>query len=248
MTGKIVVARSREGNAEVQSRLSKLGIASVGVETIVFGEPTDRTAVDDAIKEMHDYDWVVFTSPRGVAAFAKRSKELAVKVNPTKPRMAAIGSKTADALAANGLRADFVPDVFLASALAEGIPSEFGKRVLLLRADIGEESLASDLEGRGFEVTDIAIYRTRHAPGVEKPGHLSNARIVIFASPSEVRGFKDRVDQEAFAAVASKSTAVCIGPVTAEAARAEGFRNVVSSEVHTVDGLVEKVREVATCA
>lgn len=56
MTGKIVVARSREGNAEVQSRLSKLGIASVGVETIVFGEPTDRTAVDDAIKEMHDYD------------------------------------------------------------------------------------------------------------------------------------------------------------------------------------------------
>ncbi len=115
--------------------------------------------------------------------------------------------------------------------------------MLLLRADIGEASLVATLRRRGFEVTDLAIYRTIEVPGLADPDSLEGAGLVVFASPSEVRGFRGRLRKAEFDKLATGATAACIGPVTAEAARASGFRSVCYPEEHTIGGLVEKVRE-----
>lgn len=239
----VIVARSKEGNRELQARLSQLGIPAAAVDTIMFREPTDWSRVDGAIGEIDRFDWVAFTSPRAVAAFDERLERLALQVKRPRPRLAAVGAKTAAVLREHGFEADFVPKRYLTSALGEGLPTEHGRRVLLLRTDIGEKRLVASLARRGFDVTDIAIYRTRTVPGRVDAEGVRDARLVVFASPSEVKGFKNRLSSAAFRRVAGRAKAACIGPVTAGAARAAGFKSVVSTEDHTLDALVDKVGE-----
>ncbi len=241
---RVVVARSKEGNNELIGKLDKLGIHAVGVETIAFREPADWTEVDEAVKGIDEYDWVAFTSPRAVGAFLSRLSNLGLAIAHPRPRIAAVGSKTATELEKAGLTVDFVPKRFLTSELAKGLPAAPGSHVLLLRADIGDKALSAVMEKRGIKVTDLAIYQTVSVVGTVDPWKLKGAALVVFASPSEVRGFKGRVPQEFFASMSEEATAVCIGPVTAKEAKAVGFRAVETSSEHTVDALGEKVEEV----
>lgn len=239
----VIVARSQEGNRDLQERLSQLGISSAAVDTIKFEEPADWSEVDEAMMEIGGFDWVAFTSPRAVTAFAARLERLGVRVNGRKPRVAAVGAKTEAVLRAQGLEVDFVPKKYLTSALGEGLPQGLGKKVLLLRTDIGEKGLVESLARRGFEVRDLAIYYTRPVVGRVDLEGVRDARLVVFASPSEVNGFKNRLTPAAFRRVAGQATAACIGPVTAGTARDVGFKSVVSAQNHTIEALVDKIGE-----
>ena len=61
------------------------------------------------------------------------------------------------------------------------------------------------------------------------------ADAVTFTSGSSVAGFETLVPDHRLHDCA---VAVCIGPVTADAAAAAGWRNVVTATVSTVDGLI----------
>jgi uroporphyrinogen-III synthase len=239
----VVSARSKKGNREVESRLGKLGIRAVGVETIRFLPPADWGEVDAALKSIERFDWVVFTSPRAVKAFVERVDKLGVTLVGHRPKIAAVGSATADSLRRSRLEADFVPGEYLTSALGDALPGRRGARVLLLRADIADGGLADSLVGRGFETTDLAIYGTRSVAGRVSRRDVNEGDVVVFASPSEVRGFSERVPPGAFRTLAARAAAACIGPVTARAARSAGFKTVIEPKVHTMDALVERIRE-----
>jgi uroporphyrinogen III methyltransferase / synthase len=247
-SAQVVVARTEEGNKELLERLVDLGIDAMEIETIAFQDPSDWTEVDRAIWSIGDYDWVVFTSPRAVRAYLLRTHHFGHRIRRPSPRFAAVGPKTASILEQAGLVVDFVPQKFLTAALARGLPSEFGKRVVLFRADIATKELPDVLVRRGFEVTDLAIYSTRMVPGAVNPRRLSGARLVVFASPSEVRGFKSKVPPKIFVQLTQRALALCIGPVTADEARVAGFRKVASPSEHTLDALVRKVREAVSIA
>jgi uroporphyrinogen-III synthase len=244
----VVVARSKEGNEELSARLKELDLLPLAVETIVFLPPKDWTEVDRALRQLDAFDWIAFTSPRAVDVFVKRLDALGVGPRLRGPRFAAVGSKTGSRLKAAGFKADFVPTRYLTSALGEGLPEGQGRRVLLLRADIGEKALVTTLRKRGFEVVDLALYQTRSVVRKINPRRLEGVDIVVFASPSEVRGFVDRIDPGTLSQLREKVTAACIGPVTARAAVQAGFRSVIAPEEHTVDALVDEVGRFRTHA
>jgi uroporphyrinogen III methyltransferase/synthase len=239
----VVVARSREGNAELRDLLAISGVEAACVETIRFEPPEDWSAVDNAVTGIERFDWVVLTSPRAAAVLGERLRRLGGKTKLSK--FAAVGPKTAAGLRKVGLEASFVPDRYLTSRLGETLPLGRGKRVLLFRADIGDKALVETLEERGFEVSEVAAYRTVHEGG-EVDDAVEEADLVAFASPSEVRGFGSRLGPEKMEKVTGRATAVCIGPVTASAARSAGFGSVVSVGLHTIDALAEKIAELAT--
>jgi uroporphyrinogen-III synthase len=240
---EVVVARSKEGNEELQRMLSSRGIGAAAVETIRLEDPEGWNLVDQAIDRISSFDWVAFTSPRGVAAFAGRLKALGIRAEGLGPKFAAVGTKTAAALRGTGVEVHYIPPEFLTSALGEGLPGEAGSRVLLLRADIGDKGLVASLVRRGFEVDDVVAYRTRLVPGRVEPDIVRSTRIVAFASPSEVEGFCRRIDGAEFGDLAARATAVCIGPVTARAAERAGFRKISHAKVHTLEALVDKIGE-----
>src|SRR5208282_1681848 len=52
-----------------EHRLAELGADVLESPTIKITGPTDRSVIVDALLELNSYDWLVFTSANGVAAF-----------------------------------------------------------------------------------------------------------------------------------------------------------------------------------
>ena len=75
-------------------------------------------------------------------------------------KVAAIGPGTAAALAAGNIRADLVPERFVAEALARRAARPGPGRVLLARAEVARDVLPDGLRARGWEVDVVDAYRT----------------------------------------------------------------------------------------
>jgi uroporphyrinogen-III synthase len=244
---QVLLARSKEGNRELARKLNGIGLRAMTLSTLSFQEPVDWTTVDLQLRKLDSFDWLVFTSPTGVRFFARRLKELRLGFPPgARPRVAAVGEKTAERLLEEGFRVDFIPTRYLTSALASQMPSRSGRRVLLLRADIANKELVTTLRRRGFNVTDIAVYHTRVFRGPSRGAdRFKDADVVVFASPSEVQGFLAKVPASVATSVQATAIAACIGPVTASAARQAGFLKIVTPSKQTIDALLQEIRRLA---
>lgn len=238
---RVVITRSKEGNEELALRLGRMGLQAVPIDTMSFSPPYDWSGIDGSLRRLKDFDWLVFTSATGAEFFARRASELSITLPwRGRPAVAAVGEKTGAALRGVGVKVGFVPSEYLAEKLADELPSNRGKDVLLLRADIANPAMTKVLAKRGFRVEEHAIYRTRLSKEGAEPD-LGGAGAIIFASPSAVEGFCSGVDPKTLAQ-AREMLALCIGPVTAKAARGRGFNRISMPRVHTFEGVLEELR------
>jgi uroporphyrinogen III methyltransferase / synthase len=152
--------------------------------------------------------------------------------------VAAIGPGTARALAEHGIRADIVPERFVAEALVEALEpvAVAGRRVLVARAAEARDVLPDALRGRGAEVDVVALYETvREEAEPEAVEAAQGADYVTFTSSSTVRNLSEALGDR----FPTAARIVSIGPITSEAARTAGLEVAVEAERHDVDGLVE---------
>ena len=246
MTGpgrpRVMIARSFDGNGELSPRLRAMGMTPVPISTVEFLEPSDWSEVDKALAHIDGFDWVGLTSPRGAALFARRMRELGVRPAKTFPRIAGVGEMTADAIKREGFEVGFVPSEFTTAALGRQLPARLGRKVLLLRAEKAGQEILATLRRRGFSVTSIPIYRTRTIRRRYRGTRLGDTRAVLLGSPSEVEGLVKRLNPGVLDTLRTKALAICIGPVTGQAARKAGFEHVVMPRVHTFDALLMEAR------
>ena len=155
--------------------------------------------------------------------------------------LAAIGPGTARALAAHGLRPDYVPEVYDASHLGEGLPAT-GK-VLALRAEEGSPALTEGLARRNIACDDVASYRTVYdnprSQQLRAAVEGTEGLLVTFTSASTVKGFVSSVGEDANF---SRMVGMCIGAQTAAEAQKYGIPVRVAREA-TMDALVELITE-----
>jgi uroporphyrinogen-III synthase len=238
----VVITRSKKGNMELGKRLRRLGFKPIAVDTISLLPPKDWSLVDEALKELHSYDWLVFTSVTGVEFFGLRMKKLSLQVPwEGRPSVAAIGESTARALSKLGISVSFTPSRYLTQKLAAELPRTPGKRVLSLRAVVSDPLMSERLRTRGFDVTELPIYRTEHAGGGVRR-RLEDADLIVFASPSAVKGFSRKIaGTSGKLEKLRKIRVACIGPVTATAAREYGFKRIVMPESQTFDSLLREI-------
>src|SRR5918997_465970 len=161
---RVVVTRARAQAGELSGRLEALGAEVREFPTIELRPPEHFGPLDDAIRHLDTFDWLVFTSVNGVDAFLGRLGHhgLDLRAVPRGAKVAAIGPATAEALGRVGLRVDVVPEEFRAEALIEAIRdgSIAGKRVLIPRAKVAREVLPEKLREAGAEVVVPAAYET----------------------------------------------------------------------------------------
>ncbi|MDQ1465674.1 MAG: uroporphyrinogen methyltransferase / synthase [Actinomycetota bacterium] len=240
---RVVVTRAREQASGLRARLVELGAEVVELPTIEV-TPLEFEVPELAGRDgLAGYGWVVLTSANGVDAFFTRglhprgldARALAgVKV-------AAIGPGTAAALERFGVRADLVPERFVAEALVAafpppGVPRE---RVLLARAEQARDVLPVGLTDRGYDVDIVPVYRT--VTGVPDAAELERVRAgefdaVTFTSSSTVESFCRLVGP-----IPTDTLVVSIGPITSASAKAAGLRVDVEADPHDIDGLVAAV-------
>jgi uroporphyrinogen-III synthase len=181
------------------------------------------------------YRWVVFTSPRAVERLVPLLRD-ARAFGVT--RIAAIGPGTAGELARHGLAADLVPGEFVAESLIAAFPSGSGP-VLLPRAAVARDVLPAGLGTKGWSVEVVEAYRTDAArPDAATLAAAAGADAITFTSSSTVTNYL---------AVAGRDSVppfvACIGPITAETARAAGLRVDVVAGEHSIEGLVTALLE-----
>lgn len=242
----ILLTRPEERNVTLRPLLEAHGATVLPVPTIIIAPPEDIAPLDEALRHMREYDWVVLTSPSGAEMVLDRLGELGLDARTFGPaRIAAIGESTRQALARGGLRADLVPEPHTTEALSDALTEKdvSGSRLLLLRSDLAEPALADRLQQAGATVHDVTAYRTICPDALPDDARdsLCEGRVdwITATSPSCVRNLLRLMGEDQPCLQACRFA--CIGPVTARALRAEGFEPAAVAEPHTAEGLAAAI-------
>lgn len=242
LTGyRMLVTRARVQAGTLTGQLERLGATVVELPAIEIA-PADPVQLDAAIGEIAEYDWIVFTSANGVSAFDDRLRTLGLDATATSGvRIAAIGRATAGRLREAGYRVDLMPDQFIAESVVAVLATRgvAGQRILLPQAEIARDTVAAGLRSAGAIVDVVVAYQTVLPDGYDEREVrrvVAGVDIVTFASPSSVRNVLAMAGGEL-----PDLPVVCIGPVTADAAREAGLAVAAVADTYTTEGLVDAI-------
>ncbi|MEK6727501.1 MAG: uroporphyrinogen-III C-methyltransferase [Candidatus Omnitrophota bacterium] len=176
----------------------------------------DYKELDNHLKNIRDFDWVIFTSRYAVEYFFKRLNSIGYDSRVLRDiNIAVIGESTNNHLRSYGVNADLIPKL----ESSKGLLSEFKKinlrniRVFFPRSDIADKGLTKALKGLGAQVTASVAYKNviaKDLPDLD----LSFFHEIMFTSPSGVRSFVKR-----YGKVPKKVKVSCIGEVTLNEAK-----------------------------
>ncbi len=223
---RVVVTRARH---QAAATAEAFGAAGARVELLPLIEvvpPADPAPLDRALARIEGFDWVVFTSTNTVAQLLARLEERGRGL-PTGPRLAAIGTATAEALRARGLGAAVEATDSRAEGLAAALAPHLrpGARVFLPQAADARNTLVEELRRQGALPERVEAYAKRTPPGsAQRAAEIfgtSRLGWVTFTSPSIAHAFSGLWGEE-WATRRRGLFAVSIGPVTSRALRVLG--------------------------
>ena len=239
---RILITRPRAQADDFADKLRSAGFEPVYFPVIEIKPVENNLALERALAKLNCYEWIVFTSANAV--------EIVFDQFPAsnwneEVKFAAIGPKTAAALKARNISPDFVPEEYVAEAILPGLGDLLGKWVLLPRAEIARKELPEAIFHAGGVPHEITVYKTLPVqPDLDGLTALkSGVDVVTFASASSVENFaaivrKNRLDP---LNLPNDPLIACIGPITEQAARDEGFQNIVTAKEYTTEGLIEAI-------
>lgn len=246
---KVLVTRAREQAKPIVSALEERGAEVIEFPVIEIFPPKSWKTLDDAIANLRNYDWIVFTSANGVTKFFERllrsGKDLRTLGDI---RVAAIGEVTAGEIGKRGIGVDLIPDEFRAEGLIERLRKKNikGKRILIPRALKARDILPEALRKMGASVDVVPAYETRR-PGEKKAGKikkmLAGEKIdaITFTSSSTVSNFLAIFPE--FKSFSKYPVIACIGPVTAKSLKEAGYKARIVAREYTIDKLVQDITE-----
>src|SRR5207342_1160279 len=109
---RILVPRTKEQAGSLSAGLRSYGGVPDEVPTISVEPPRNPLQMDKAVRGLVEgrYEWIAFTSVNAVKAVREKFEEYGLDARAFSGlKIAAVGDKTAQAVAAWGLRADLVP-------------------------------------------------------------------------------------------------------------------------------------------
>jgi uroporphyrinogen III methyltransferase / synthase len=245
---RIVVTRARDQAAEFSQKLAELGADVLEIPVIKRALPENKQDVVDAMLSLNSYDWLVFTSVNGVAAFFELFfRHFHDLRDLGGAKIAAVGPATAAKLREMHLLVDIVPDEAIGKKIAEALAEHSSIencKVCLLRAEDANPDLLQALEEFGAIADDIAVYKTA-AETEEVPASQEllkeGADWLTFTSGSTVQFFHARFDLPKLLKQFPKMKLASIGPETSKAIRALGLEPKTEAKAHTCEGLIAEL-------
>jgi len=255
----ILVTRSAGQSGQFSDRLRAQGAQVIEMPALEIGPPSSWAALDQALAELEQFDWLILASVNGVTYVGDRLRQLGKNpLDMQNTKLAVVGEKTAQRLESYGLKPDFLPSQFIADALAAELPDAEirGKRILFPRVEEGgRPALVQQLQARGALVTEVAAYASV-CPSAMPPDAWSALQrqqisLITFASSKTVHCFHKLIqtalepfDRPSLLApmlvdLLKPCGIAAIGPQTAATCETLlGRVDVVAAE-YTLDGLIQ---------
>lgn len=203
---------------------------------------------ESQLPNLEDCGWLVFTSPNGVKVFLDKMiqerKDLRILHGK---RIAVIGPGTAAVLEKNGIYADYIPEVYDAAHLAEGLTEKIldeqraGHKdripAVFLRAGQGSESLPHIFDKKGIAflehpLYDLVVQEEKRAVLITKEPDY-----IVFGSAMGVRAYFEGMEQGGL--TNTKSRYVCIGELCGKELKKHTERHFLTAQESSVDSIVE---------
>ena len=218
---RIALTQALGGNSELRRGLHTANATIVDLPLIRIAHPDKTPKLDEALRTLHTFDWITFTSVNGVRGVWRRLTALGFDARRFAGcRIAAVGPGTARELQQRGIAPDLVPQRHAADGLVASLgPHVHGARVLYPQGSHALPTLRRGLEAAGAEVVGDVVYHTEaNTPTEEQLARFrQGVEAILFASPSAVQ-------QHAALGLPLKDMVVaCIGPTTAQVAEELGF-------------------------
>jgi uroporphyrinogen-III synthase len=252
-TVRVLVGRARHQAASLSSELRKLGADVLEIPFIEIRKPRFFQPLDDALRNLGSYDWLILTSVNGVEAmWARLAKLHRTRRSLRHLQVAAIGPATKKAIEKRGVKVDVVPEEYVAESVVKSLRRKVrGKRVLLVRAKVARDVIPRELRKAGAEVDVVEAYetvvpkssRTRLRAALKNQKHRPD--VITFTSSSTVKNFVTLLGpatrRKARPILLKGVTLASIGPVTTATLRELRLGADVEAKQYTIPGLIAAI-------
>lgn len=245
---RILVTRATDQAGVFSHLLEGYGAQVLECPTIIVTPPENFAALDEALDALNDYDWLIFTSVNGVRYFFERLSERGLDSRALgRCRVAAVGSKTSEALAGHGIRPDLLPSGFHAEGLVVKFAEQgvSGRRALYPKADRARDVLPRGLAELGMEVVAPVAYRTAIPDSIsaESLEALEKRQVdcVTFTSSSTISNLAALLGENRLLHLLQGVLIASIGPVTSATCRELGLQVDIEPEIATIEALTEAI-------
>ena len=248
---KIIITRSKEGISDIKKLFTKKGAKIYDFPAISIGDPDDLDPLDEALNEINDFHWIIFSSSNGIKFIDQRLRYFNSSLHECSKqiKIAVVGEKTAKTLDDFGIQADFIPPEFIAESLIENFPiSGYGLRVFLPRVQTGGRNLiAEEFRKAGSRVLEVAAYETRCPDSIPKEtiDVISNGKVdaVIFSSGKTVSNSAFLLEKELgkeWLKLLDHPKLLTIGPQTSRLCKEIFGRVDRQAHKYTFEGLLDE--------
>jgi uroporphyrinogen-III synthase len=251
---RILVSRAREQASTLSAGLRALGAEVYEIPFIEIRPPRSYKTLDESLKLIAEYEWLILTSVNSVRALFDRmallniSKRVLTHIN-----IASVGPATRTAIENEGLKVAVTPKEYVAESIVESLSDKVaGKRVLLCRARVARDVIPRELRRMGAfldvaEAYENVIPQTSRAELralLRDPARRPHA--ITFTSSSTVKNYVALLGiRSGRSRLVEGVMNVSIGRVTSETLRQYQLNVDVQPPEHTIPALIEAIVQYA---
>jgi uroporphyrinogen-III synthase len=248
---RILVGRARHQAGSLSTSLRSLGASVIEIPFIEIRKPQSYGPLDEVLKNIKRYDWLILTSANGVEAMWERVRRLRITRRKLKHlQIAAIGPATKKAIVKHGLKVKMVPEEYVAESVVKGLRDEVkGKRVVLIRAKVARDVIPEELRAAGAQVDVIEAYETvvpeesRARLAALMKNSARRPHVVTFTSSSTVKNFAELLANSKASSqkLLRDVQFASIGPVTSATLRELQMPVAIEAREFTMGGLIRAI-------
>lgn len=243
---RIVVTRAHKQAEGLSSLLRQFGAEVIEAPVIEIRPPDSYEALDAALNDSMQYDWLILTSVNGVEALFARLDALGLSVDSLQHlKIAAIGPATEERVQDYGLVVDIVPQRYVAEEVVRALRKfTKGEKVLLVRARVARDVIPQQLRNAGADVEVVEAYQTvvPESAKADMQRAFSGSRppdAITFTSSSTVKNFLSVIVGTDIPAKLAKVKFASIGPVTSDTLHEYGLPVHEEADEYTMEGLTQ---------
>jgi uroporphyrinogen-III synthase len=253
---RVLVGRARHQASALSAGLRELGADVLEIPFIEIRKPRSYKALDSALKNLAEYDWLILTSVNGVDALWERLRKLHIGGKPMLHlKVAAIGPATAQVIERHGVKVNIVPNQYVAESVVASLRRRVkAKRVLLARAKVARDVIPRELRKLGARVDVVEAYETvipqasRQRLRAALQSSQRRPDVITFTSSSTVRNFVALLGQSRgwvgrvhTGREENRVLFASIGPITSSTLREFGLPVDIEAKEYTIPGLIKAI-------